>query len=80
MTTEQIQNQIYKVGSIAFLKQVHDALAQIAIHDPLSAHFAAELEELIIYQEIWRLMLPLSCYPDNYGQPDLYNPNQPRQD
>ena len=51
MTTEQIQNQIYTVGSIAFLKQVHDALVTIAKHDPLSAHLAAELEELIIYQE-----------------------------
>jgi hypothetical protein len=51
MTTEQIQQQIYEVGSIAFLKQVHDALIQVAKHDPLSAHLANELEELIIFQD-----------------------------
>ena len=54
MTIEQIQAQIYEVGSIEFLKQVHDAFVQIAKHDPLSAHLAAELEELILYQKTVR--------------------------
>ena len=50
MTIEQIQAQIYEVGSIEFLKQVHDALVEIAKRDPISAHLASELEELIFYQ------------------------------
>ncbi len=51
LTVEDIQEEIYKDGSIAFLRQVHDALTQIAKHDPLSAHLASELEEVILYQE-----------------------------
>ena len=51
MTTQEIQLQIYSVGSVEFLKQVHDALVQLGKSDPLSADLAEQLEELILWQE-----------------------------
>jgi hypothetical protein len=51
MTIQEIQLQIYSVGSVAFLKQVDDALVQVGKHDPLSADLAEQLAELILWQE-----------------------------
>jgi hypothetical protein len=51
LTVEDIQQAIYDDGSIGFLRKVHDALVGVAKHDPLSAHLASELEEVILYQD-----------------------------
>ncbi len=53
MELEDIKQEIRQIGAIAVLKRVAQTLADVGISDvePLSAHLAIELEELILYNE-----------------------------
>lgn len=53
MDTEDIKQEIRSIGAIAFLKKVSQALTDLGISEvePLSAHLAIEVQEVILYNE-----------------------------
>ena len=53
MSTEDIKQEIRSIGAIAFLKEVSQALEDLGVGEvePLSAHLAIEVEEVILYNQ-----------------------------
>ena len=53
MDIEDIKQEIRAIGAIAFLKKVSQALEDLGVGEvePLSAHLAIEVEEVILYNQ-----------------------------
>ena len=53
MDIEDIKQEIRSIGAIAFLKKVSQSLEDLGVGEvePLSAHLAIEVEEVIFYNQ-----------------------------